>query len=263
MIDLHCHILPSIDDGPETIKESLDLANVLSRAGYRIITATPHMIPGTIWMPAVDEIQLKVNDLNLAIAKLRLDLTIATGMEIAIDPQIPDMLEQGALLPLGDSSCLLIEPPFQQLPPGWEKVVFTILAKGYTVLLAHPERCAQLAVNPAMIEKIIDSGVYLQINYGSFLGMYGRTAARAARLMATNGWIHCLATDSHHSKGPIPDQMQSVMAKLANLIGEENIQQLTLDNPQRLLCGKTLPKISISPVMNVKKKPWWRFRAFK
>lgn len=263
MIDLYCHMLPSIDDGPRTMSESLELARSLSQAGYQTIAATPHMIPGTAWMPTVETVRTKVADVNKAVRNLGLDLTILYGMEIAIDPQIPDLLDQGAVLPLGDSACLLIEPPFHQLPPGWEQVIFDLLAKGHPVLLAHPERCAQLAADPALIEKVIASGAYLQINWGSFLGQFGKEAARSARLLAKHGWVHCIATDSHHLKGPIPRKLQTAMSSLTKLIGQENLRQLTLDNPRRLLQGKPLSEIQVSPVNEDKKKPWWRFWGHK
>ena len=187
MIDLHCHILHDLDDGAETAAESMQMARIFVRSGYHIVAATPHMVPGTTWMPSIDRIKNQMADLNQAITNEGMKLEIVSGMEIALDPQIPDLLDDGRLLPLGNSSCLLIEPSFQQLPPGWEQVIFAILAKGYSILLAHPERCVQLAANPSMIDQLIESGVYLQVNWGSFLGQYGRAVARTARLLAGNG----------------------------------------------------------------------------
>ena len=187
-------------------------------------------------------------------------LEIVSGMEIAIDPQIPDLLDDSRLLPLGNSSCLLIEPSFQQLPPGWEQVIFEILAKGYLILLAHPERCAQLSANSGLIDRLIESGVYLQVNWGSFLGQYGRAVARKARLMAENGQIHCLATDSHHPEWHNPAGIQAATAKLGAMIGQENLQRITTDNPLRVLNGELLQPMTVSSEMSGRtKKRWWRF----
>jgi protein-tyrosine phosphatase len=124
MIDLHCHILHGLDDGPETAAESMQMARTFERAGYRTVAATPHMVAGTAWMPATDRINARVAELNRAIRDEGLNLEIVPGMEIALDPQIPRLLDEGRLLTLGNASCLLIEPSFQQLPPGWEQIIF-------------------------------------------------------------------------------------------------------------------------------------------
>ena len=260
MIDLHCHILHGLDDGSETAAESLQMARAFVRSGYRTVAATPHMVPGTAWMPSIDRINTQVAALNQTIKANGWALEIIPGMEIAIDPQIPDLLDDDRLLTLGNSSCLLIEPSFQQLPSGWEQVIFAILAKGYSILLAHPERCLQLAANPGLIERLIGSGVYLQVNWGSFLGQYGRVVARTARLMAEKGQIHCLATDSHHPEWQNPVRIQAVAAKLRSMIGQENLQRITTDNARRVLNGEVLQSMTVSSAMSREsKKRWWRF----
>jgi protein-tyrosine phosphatase len=260
MIDLHCHILHGLDDGPETAAESLRMARRFERAGYRTVAATPHMVPGTAWMPSVDQIRKRVAALNQTIQKNDWVLKIVAGMEIAIDPQIPDLLDDNRLLPLGNSSCLLIEPPFQQLPPGWEQVIFSILSKGYSVLMSHPERCMQIAAHPGLIDRLIELGVYLQVNWGSFFGQYGRAVARTARLMAQSGQIHCLATDSHRPGWHNPARIQAAAAKLRAVIGQENFQQITTDNPLRVLNGEVLQPMKKSAAMiGRRKKCWWQF----
>ena len=225
MIDLHCHILHGIDDGPKSPSESMQMALNFERAGYRMVAATPHMVPGTAWMPSTDRINTRVDRLNHAIRDERLKLEIVSGMEIALDPQIPDLLDQDHLL---DPRGLLLPADRTVVPAtssGWEQVIFSILAKGYSILLAHPERCVQLAANPDLIERLIKTGVFLQVNLGSFLGQYGRTAMNTARKMAGRGWIHCLATDSHQPGGHAPERIGEATATLQRLIGRENLQQ--------------------------------------
>jgi protein-tyrosine phosphatase len=259
MIDLHCHILHGLDDGPKTAAESMQMALTFERAGYRTVAATPHMVPGTAWMPSTNRINTRVDQLNHALRNEGLTLEIVSGMEIALDPQIPDLLDQGHLLTLGNSSCLLVEPSFQQLPPGWEQIIFSILAKGHSILLAHPERCVQLAANLNLIERLIEAGVFLQVNWGSFLGQYGRTAMHTARKMAGSGWIHCLATDSHQPGGHAPERIGKATATLQKLIGQENLQRITTDNPLRLLNDKIPLPMKRTGAMTEKKKRWWQF----
>jgi protein-tyrosine phosphatase len=259
LIDLHCHILHDLDDGATTAAESKQMVQAFVRSGYHTVTATPHMVPGTAWMPSIELIKTRVATLNQTIQEDSLGLEIVAGMEIAIDPQIPELLDDHRLLPLGNSSCLLIEPSLQQLPPGWEQVIFSILSKGYSVLLAHPERCVQLAANPGLIERLIESGVYLQVNWGSFLGQYGRTVARTALSMAGSRQIHCLATDSHHPRWHSQAGIKAAAAKLRAMIGQENFQQITTDNPLRVLNGEVLQPMKKTEAMTERrKKRWWK-----
>ncbi|MFZ0728400.1 MAG: CpsB/CapC family capsule biosynthesis tyrosine phosphatase [Desulfobacterales bacterium] len=260
MIDLHSHILPGIDDGPQTLEESIDMAKAFSANGYTVAAATPHMIPGTTWMPSADRIKQKTRELNLAIAQEKLALRVVSGMEVALDPQIPDLLDQGHLLGLGDTAWLLIEPPFLHLPRGWEHIIFSVLSRGFSVLLAHPERCKHLTDEPQAIERLMASGVHLQANWGSFIGQYGRIAARTAHFMAENGWIHCLATDSHRAAGLDPVAMKMARDRIMGLIGEDNLALIGSDNPGRVLCGGKVAAMTVKgPMAGAKKARGWRF----
>jgi protein-tyrosine phosphatase len=260
MIDLHCHILPGVDDGPKNIDESLEMVRIFIKAGYRQVVATPHQVPGTTWMPSIEEIRILLVELNHVIKTVGLDFDVLPGMEISFDPLLPDLLEKGRLLPLGNTSCVLIETPFQQLPLGWEQVVFAILARGYFILLAHPERCVQLAARPRMVDRLIESGIYFQVNWGSFLGYHGRAALQMALRLADSGYIHCLATDSHNSLERHAAHVRLAAAKIEKVIGRENLQRIASENPLRILRNThPLPMKKPDPKAAVKKASKWRF----
>jgi len=260
VIDVHCHILPGIDDGPRAIEESLEMARAFCANGYRVAAATPHMIPGTGWMPSAARVRNKIKELNLAIAREELDLRIVSGMEVALDPRIPELLDEGHLLGLGDAAWILIEPPFLHMPSGWEQIIFSVLARGFSVLLAHPERCQHLADTPGAIERLMASGVHLQANWGSIIGQYGRKVARMANAMAENGWIHCLATDSHRARGLDPAALKMARDRLIDLIGEDNLALIACDNPGRVLNGGTLAAMEVKGTMaGANKVRGWRF----
>ena len=240
MIDLHCHILPGIDDGPKTLNDSLKMARIFEQAGYTHVVATPHAVPGTTWMPGSEEIRDRLTELNQAIAAERINLKVLPGMEIALDPQIADLIDRGLVLPLARTSYVLIEPPFQRLPLGWEQAIFDVLSKGFAVLLAHPERCAQLAAQPELCEKLIESGVHFQVNWDSFLGHHGRTTEKMAVYLATRGYIHCLATDSHDAAHRNAMQMPRAAALIEKIIGLRNLQLISENNPNRVLRNEAL-----------------------
>jgi protein-tyrosine phosphatase len=259
MIDLHCHILPGVDDGPQNLDESLEMSRIFIKAGYRQVVATPHQVPGTTWMPSTEEIRNQLTELNQAIKIEGIELDVLPGMEISFDPLIPDLLEKGQLLTLGKTSCVLIETPFQQLPLGWEQVVFAILAKGYYILLAHPERCVQLAASPQLVDRLIESGVYLQVNWDSFLGYHGQAALRLAHHLADSGYIHCLATDSHNPQERHAAHVRLAAAKIEKVIGRENLQRIASENPLRIL-RNTHPLPMMKPNLKTqmkKKSKWW------
>ena len=260
MIDLHCHILPGIDDGPETLKESLEMARIFEQAGYTYVVATPHAVPGTTWMPEPEEIQDRLGELNQAIAKAGLKLKVLTGMEIALDPNIVDLLDQGKVQPLAGTSYVLIEPPFQRLPLGWEQSLFALLSKGFMVLLAHPERCAQLATKPHLCDQLMESGVYFQVNWDSFLGHHGRTTQKMAVYLAAKGHIHCLATDSHDAKNRNARQVRRAAEKIEQIIGRRNLHLISRKNPTRVLRNEALENMECQEIQGtVKKKRGWRF----
>ena len=259
MIDLHCHILPGVDDGPKNLNESLEMARIFKDAGYCRVVATPHQVPGTTWMPSTEEIRNQLTELNQAIKIEGIELDVLPGMEISFDPLIPDLLEKGQLLTLGKTSWVLIETPFQQLPLGWEQVVFEILSKGYFILMAHPERCAQLATMPQVVNRLFEAGVYLQVNWDSFLGYHGRAALRMAHYLAENGYIHCLATDSHNPQERHAAHVKLAAAKIQKLIGRENLQRIASENPLRILRNiHPLPMIKSDPRTAVKKESKWK-----
>lgn len=239
MVDLHCHILHKLDDGPQTFKKSLQMARAYAANCYKIAAATPHMIPGTTWTPSVDRIKKKLTALNRANEQEGLKIKIVSGIEVAMDPQITDLLGEGCLLCIGDLSCLLVETPFQQLPRGWEQEIFSILFEGNSILLVHPERCKQLSDRPQLIGQLIESGGQLQVNFGSFLGQYRRKVARTVRFMTEKGWVHCLATDCQGPRGQERTEMSVAKDRLRNLIGHDNLQLIANENPMTILYGKS------------------------
>ena len=240
MIDLHSHIIPKIDDGPANLKQSLEMVRKYAEAGYHQVVATPHYILGSPWMHSPEFIKKKVNELNQAITKEGVDLTILPGMEVAMDARMGELLDTGKLLTLAEKSYVLIETPFQRIPPQWKELFFDLISRDYKILLAHPERCGQLSRTPKLCDEIIAFGVYFQINWLSFLGFYGREVERLTRYMAKNGFIHCLATDSHDSDYRHAGQVKHAMKLVEKLIGKENAELLSKKNPSRVLEDKPL-----------------------
>jgi protein-tyrosine phosphatase len=241
MIDIHSHILFGVDDGASGLKGSLALARIYEEVGYHQVVATPHAEVDSF--PIVDygmSIRVRVNFLNLKLQKNHVALKILPGMEVGLDPRLPEMVAQEQILTLANSNYLLVETPFQQLPLNWWEIVFLLAARGIVVIFAHPERCVQVADNPELLNQIAKAGAKFQVNWDSFSGAYGSQVANVAKFMARKGFIHCLATDSHDLKTRYARNVNEISVQLAGLIGAENLKRIAVENPKRVVQGVDL-----------------------
>ena len=262
MIDLHSHILHGFDDGATDIRESLAMAQIYANAGFHTVVATPHFVPGTPWKPSPEIIIAGVNRLNGRLKRENICLEIMPGMEIALDPLIPKLIQERSILPLNGSKFLLIELPFQQVPIGWEKILFELQLAGYHILIAHPERCQHLIRKPHLAEELVSAGMYLQVNWGSLVGKNGQTSRNTAIKFACNGLIHCLAVDSHNKQERNAALVERTLAEVQQLLGDENVNLLCRHNPSKVINGE--PLTNMQPVVNhpedTKRRLWWPWR---
>lgn len=252
MIDFHSHILPQVDDGASDMEESVALAKMYVKAGFTHVTATPHCLPGTPTTPDPQLILDKIDLLNGVLKEKEIKLTILQGMEIGIDPELIPLLKQDRILSLGGSKTLLLETPFQRLPQGWERLITELKTAGYRVLMGHPERSAQLIQHPEICRQFVDLGLYLQVTWDSFLGNNGPGPKSLAGKLILNGHAHVMATDSHHVHARNPGNVSRGCKRLARLIGDEKVDLLCRENPQRIL--KNLEPIAIQPNARLKSK---------
>lgn len=257
MIDLHVHMLPGVDDGPEDLEESLKMAQGHAQAGFRRVVATPHWVEGSTWAPPPAVVWKRVRALRQALADQEIDLEVGPGMEIALTLKIPALLKSGRVLSLNDGPYVLVELPFQRLPAGWDQILFEISAQGYRVLLAHPERCGQLASEPDIQEALREMGVGIQVNWKSLLGRYGHTIQETAWTLLEGGLAHCLATDGHRYGDVSAAHLSRAKRALTERVGENRAKVLIKENPGRVWAGGPLE--TITPVKARRKKGWRRW----
>jgi protein-tyrosine phosphatase len=270
MIDIHSHILFGIDDGAAGPEESLALARVYVEAGYRTVVATPHTevdsLPSEYHARTVRDL---VNTLNHSLMKQGIELVVLPGMEVGLDPLLPEMVAQEKILSLAGSRYLLVETPFGQLPLHWWEVVFKLAAKGIVVIFAHPERCAQVADDPGILERMAQAGAKFQVNWDSFSEANGRRVDGVARSMARKGYIHCLATDSHDPKVRNAGHVHEIGRRIKGLIGDDNLRRIAEENPARVVQDEPLLEMEHGgmPEFAAKKRAgrkfwfWPRFRT--
>jgi protein-tyrosine phosphatase len=195
VIDLHCHILPGIDDGPDDLEGSLAMARAQVDRGVRTVVATPHV--GWGHQNTAEAIATAVADLNRELRTAGIDLEVLAGAEVALTYAVELPAEQLAELRLGDGPWLLLEAPLTVDAPGVEGLVGLVQSRGVRILLAHPERCACFHADPELLVRLLRSGCLAQITAGALTGFFGRTVQARARGLVDDGLAHVVASDAH------------------------------------------------------------------
>ncbi len=222
-VDIHCHLLPGVDDGPETLEASLELAEELCRVGFTTVIATPHFIEdySQSYRTHILE-QYKL--LTETLSKEDIPLKVLLGGEILMTPQIIEQAKQKTLPTLHNTNYVLIEFPFFQPIPSYAKrIFFTLKVNGYQPILAHPERTRVFQEDLSQLADNIKEDVLLQINIGSLLGKYGSEVKRTAEHIIDLQLAHFLASDSHsHRSNPQLSIFLSHQKHLLPLLLHEN-----------------------------------------
>ena len=195
VIDLHCHVLPGIDDGPETIEESIAIARAAAATGTRLIVATPHVS----WRYQNDSATIArlTDELNERLRQEQIAVEIRPGAEIAMTRAADIEPDELTRLRIGDGPWLLLEPPFTPSVTGLDGVVGTLLSAGHRVVLAHPERCPGFHREPSTLESLVRAGALTSITAGSLVGRFGGEVRRFARMLVKRGLVHNVASDAH------------------------------------------------------------------
>ncbi len=194
--DLHCHILPFIDDGARSWEESLDMARASLASGAKRVFATPHYIYEG-YTPTGEEILSAVQKLQQLVLDSGMDLDILPGSEVHISPSLARDFTSGVVRPLGYSKFVLVELPFFGLPVGTFDILFELKLRGAQVVIAHPERNSELRGSFKKCQQLIESGAYMQLNLGSLLGVYGRDVRSFAEKLVRRDFVHFIGTDGH------------------------------------------------------------------
>lgn len=253
VIDLHCHILPGIDDGPKTMQDTLELARAAVAAGTRTIVATPHVAPN---YPDNDAslISERVLEVNTALWDEKLDLEVRPGAEVALETAAELDDEALAALRLGGGPWLLLECPLSPMAAGVELAVTHLRERGHDhIVLAHPERVPAFQRDPAMLARLIGDGALTSVTAGAFAGRFGRDVQRFAHQLLADGLVHDVASDAH-SLERRPPQIAAPLREAG--LGDEQIDWLARAVPLAILYGVALPAAPPMPAGPARKG--WR-----
>ncbi|MBM7581708.1 protein-tyrosine phosphatase [Caldicoprobacter guelmensis] len=252
MLDLHCHILPEVDDGAGSIGEALAMAAVAVKEGIDAVVATPHCLDPKNVDAFVRGVECQRQQLQNVLDAQQMDLDIFLGAEVFMDPAF---LKVGGLerLTINATSYILVELPMGEVPLYAEDFIYRLRLKGFIPIIAHPERNLAIIRDPNVLYRLVDLGCLCQINTGSITGFFGKQVKRCARILLTHGMGHVLGTDAH-SDGTRGPYMKKAVEELKSWLDGEQVRRIVGITPYHILQGKmvaTEPPRRYKPRMRI------------
>lgn len=238
MIDIHCHILPGLDDGPKTLNESLEMCRRALANGITTIVATPHRgnpagnTTGSVVLSSVKK-------LKAVLKEHKIPIEILPGHEVRISENILDDIDKGRALTVNNKKkYILLELPFESVPFYVYEVVKKIKEKEITPIIAHPERNDQIQEDKRVMKRLIAAGALSQITGGSLLGQFGTKARKSAVSLLKSGLAHVMASDSHAFQNP--PSVEEVRTEVVRVAGEKIAKVLFETNPKKIVKGEAV-----------------------
>jgi len=236
MIDLHCHLLPGIDDGPKDMAAAVALARQAVADGITHAIVTPHIHHGR-WENTIAGIAEALSEFRAELLAANVPLTMAAAGEIRIGPEILSMLPANELPFLGvynDKKVMLLELPHSHIPPGTDKIVAWLLKQNVLPMIAHPERNKDILRKFEKVEPLIDLGCLFQVTAGSVCGQFGEGAQERAEQLLDRGVVTVLATDAHHVDRR-PANLRAGRDAAALIVGAEAADSLVYSTPLKIV----------------------------
>ena len=227
-----------MDDGARNIAEALEMARQAVAAGTDTMVATPHR-GWFLGRPARPEaVREHVAGLQESLNRARIPLKVVPGVEIKMAPRVADDLVNGEAGTLGDAGhWALIEPPFDRIPAGGIESLRKVIEAGFRIVLAHPERCAEVQQSLVFLEACADLGLAFQLTSGSLLGRFGpRALATAHAILArANDWSLVIASDTHDLHDRSCALLGEARDAAALLVGVEQAQEMVDARPRAMI----------------------------
>lgn len=249
MIDIHCHILPSVDDGAKDISESIAMAREAVEEGIHTIIATPHYKNGKYDNKRLDIIE-NVSKLNSHLLKENIPLTILPGQETRIFGEMLEDNEFAHILPLNYTQYIFVELPSSHVPRYTEKLLFDIQLAGLIPVIVHPERNQEIISHPDILYNLVNKGALTQVTASSVAGCFGKKIQKFSHQLIDANLTHFLASDAHNVKGRTFKMMDAIDV-IERKFGVDLVYYYT-ENAELLIEGKNIMK-EIPEKVKVKK----------
>lgn len=234
--DIHCHLLPGLDDGARSWDEACAMAQMAVANGIKTVIATPHQ-GGTFAHNSAEVICQRAEECQALLNEQQIDLRVLPGADVRISHDMMREIVRGSALTLGNHRRhLLLDLPHERYV-AMDSLVSDLSQAGIAAILSHPERNQGLIKKRDTIEQLVDRGCLMQVTSGSLLGTFGPNCQEIAVWMLSRGLVHFVATDAHgmHSRRPL---LQRVYEKLVELVGRAEAEELCCRNPRRVAMGE-------------------------
>ncbi len=236
-VDLHNHILPGIDDGAEDLIEALRMAKLAVADGTDTLVATPHRRwprrddANPIW------VREHVSQLQAVLDAENIPLRLVAGVEIPMSRTLAEDLQEGKIGTMGGGQWALIEPPFERIPPEALDILQSVRTAGYEIVLAHPERNAEVQRDLTFLEACAGLGIVFQLTSGSLTGRFGPLAQRTAEKILAHAeqWPLVIASDTHDLEVRSPNLMAAARDAAAKIVGLEQAQAMVDSRPRSFI----------------------------
>jgi len=249
MIDIHCHLLPGIDDGAQSLPQALEMASIAAADGIGTIFCTPHIYPG-LYENTGPDIRRRVDQLQLILNDKGIDLNLSYGADAHLVPEIFEGLRTGRVPTLGGSRYLLLEPSHHVRPPRFKETVFELIGAGHIPVITHPERLTWADQHYSDFTELSRSGAWLQITGGALVGRFGARVKLLAERFVGDGWTDVLASDGH-TTGQRAPVLAEARARAAQMVGEREAENLVENRPRSILENLAPDHIQRPPAFNV------------
>lgn len=257
MLDLHCHILPNIDDGARSWEDSFALARLAVDEGITHILATPHHLNGKFENKKQDVIEL-TEELQQRLDAEKIPLEVFPSQEVRLSGDILAGIENDEILFVDETNkYLLIEFPTMTIPHYAEQLFFSLQQKGITPVIVHPERNQEIIENPDRLLEFIERGALAQVTASSYTGVFGKKIAELSSQLIDANLVHVLASDAHNTRGRAFN-MKEAFQKLEKEFGKEKVREFQ-QNAKDLINGDYIQPNTPSEIRKKRRK---RFGLF-
>jgi protein-tyrosine phosphatase len=222
MIDMHCHILPKLDDGADSLADAIAMARVAVQDGITEVIATPHHANGRYYNEGFSVIRA-VEELNLQLHEQQIPLKVWPGQEIRVNSNFIPELEQGIALSLNHSRYILMEFPADRIPNQIEEYIHELNVIGKVAIIAHPERNQEIKRNPNLLFQLVRLGALSQITAGAVSGSFGTNLQSLAFKLCEANLVHFIASDAHNTTNR-PFGLAAAYQMLSDRFGREQVE---------------------------------------
>lgn len=255
MIDLHCHMLPGIDDGASDPETALAMARIAADDGIQITACTPHIYPG-LYENTGPGILSAVAQLRIQLDRAGIPLQLTHGADTHLAPDLISGLNNRRIPSLHGSRYFLLEPPHHVAPPRFEDTVLGLLQAGYVPVITHPERLTWIKGYFPLFRRLAAAGAWMQVTAGSLTGRFGSAAQYWGERLLDKGLIHILATDAHgvNRRPPLLAEGREVAAKR---LGSEEANHLVETRPRGILKNLDPAQVPSPPGLTAVRTSQW------